>query len=325
MCLQSDAATRRRIPIPVSASSHPQHTAPISALRLGISILILASAPWAQAPFKAVKLNTGHGLEFGRGRKIDNGLHAGDSLSLSLRQRPGAGRLTESASLEANTNLQKQTLQSGEADLDLHYRLAGFSVGGGAGLSYASVVFDKLSRTEKVNSGASTDLLMSADATQRIALDADSAWEWRIRCGYDAVGTSFKTLSASTGLRRTLGEFEIAAQASGYGQQQTGSVSTCAGKGGKNCADSTETATVHGMGVSLVGEWDNGNHLVSAQAGMDWLWAATPQRILTVGLGYAYSPWSWLDIGAFVLREKDFDAAANAKFWEAGTGISFSL
>ncbi|MDB5048107.1 MAG: hypothetical protein JWO30_1178 [Fibrobacteres bacterium] len=281
-----------------------------------------SASPPASKPFRHVRCYSGHGLTFGQGRKTENGLHANDSLSLSLRQRPGGGRLTENAAVASNTNMRKNKLQSGDASFSLRYKLGGFSMGAETGIAYTSILYNKLTRTEKVKAEASTDFRYGADLSQRLALDADSTWEVRAAAGYDDLGETFRTWSGSCGLTKSIGDFEFGAAGSGYRQRQDQSPSVCAGKTGKACADSSRQITVGGAGLAFQADWDNGSHLVSLRSAMDWQFASALDRVLTLGASYAYSPWSWLDLGVYAQQEKDFDATSNAKFWVAGAGLS---
>ena len=275
----------------------------------------------------------------GQGRASDQGLHAHDSLKLSVRQYPSKGRIKEDLSLATNTNLDKDKLQTGDADLSLQFRGGGYTLGSEAGLTYTSILYNKLNRVEITKSKASLDLHYGVNLGKSFTLDADSLWEWSLGGGYDDYGGQFKTGSGYTSLDFSWTDFEVLAEASGYQQNQSsGSRSTdCKRKSGRLCLDGSGTSgpkagaalgsdiSVKGLGISMEGEWDHGDHLLAVKTGMDWQLESVSARIISMGSGYTYSPFAWLGLGVYVQWEKDLDATTRAIFRVVGVSLSLKI
>jgi hypothetical protein len=249
---------------------------------------------------------TGHGLALGQGRPSGRGLHAMDSLTLSLRQYPEQGRVKEDFSVETDTDPIKGRLQTGDAGLALQYRRSGFTVGGDAGLTYTSIQTNKSSRAEKVKSAATLEYRYGLRLGKSIAWDTDSAWESSFMAGYDEYGGAFRTWSGGASLGKTWGDLAVVSEVSGFRQLQ-------------------DAAEVFGYGMALAADWNPGDHLIAIKTGMDWLTGAIPQRTLVLGFGYSYAILDWLDVGVFALREKDLDAEAKSLYRVAGAALSVSL
>lgn len=279
------------------------------------------------APPRHFRFFFGQGLDFGHGRKSENGLHPKDTLRLSLRQFPDAGRFTENLTAVSDVNVPKRDIQTTEALAGLRYRRGGLSLGGEAGYAYALIVYNRVTRKVKQKTAASADFQGNADISQTFTLDADSTWEWRTGGGYEDISGSFRTWSGSTTVTKTLGDFEFALEASGYDQSQIQSVRHCTGKNGSGnaCTDSDSTSKVQGIASEADANWYPGDHAVSLSAGLEFPSQPAPARILTLGAGYAYSFYEWLDAGVHAQWERETGGTAPYKFWLVGMGLSVNL
>ena len=246
-----------------------------------------------------------------------------DSLSLALRQYPGAGRFSEKISLTSDFNLQKSLVQTATADFSLQFRHHGLTLGTKAGITYASLVYNTLSRIEKMKVEAELVATFSASVSKAFSLDADSTWEWVLGGGYDNYGGEFKTWDGYTSLEKTWRDFAWLAQASTYQQHQS-QTSTVKCKLGtaKTCSQTMDSTAVVGLGLSLFGEWDHEVHLLSVKTSLDWQFTAGSSRYRTVGVGYIYSPLLWLNLGLSALREKALDAEKGGSYWLLGSTVS---
>lgn len=276
----------------------------------------------ASQPPHPWRLSTAHGLVFGRGQQTYNGLHLQDSLSLTGRQNAVGGRTSEILSASSNAGLKSDSkndsLQDWDIGMALKYKRNGYSVGAEAGLTYSAIFYNKLSRKEKLNAKATISPRFGLSIGKEIALDADSTWETDLAAGYDDMGGLFRTLDASAGLTKTIGEFELEGTTTGYHQNQDQTTTVCKGKLLKACSDSTSASSLRGLGISAGGIWDNDTHAVSVKTELDWQFAADVERTLLMGAEYVFSPTNWLEIGASVLRENNLDVKKNAKIWLAG-------
>jgi hypothetical protein len=286
-----------------------------------------------------LRFTTGHGLAVGQGRTSDQGLHAHDSLKISLRQYLGEGRIKEDFSILTNSNVAKQNLQADETGLTLQYRQNGFTLGSEFGMTYSSILYNKLSRSENVKASVTADFLYGLSIAKSFALDPDSSWEWTLGGGYNDYAGQFKTSNAYTSIDFIWQDFEILTEASGYRQIEKTSqgTNTCKKKSGRLCTDGSgltgsspveaagATVSVNGLGISMEGDWDNEAYLVSIKTGLDLQLGSAPTRIVSVGFGYAYSPFAWLALGFNVHREKNLDVSSLAVFQIAGASFSIKL
>jgi len=276
--------------------------------------------------------STGHGLFFGRGRPTDNGFHAQDSVSASIRQFHDGSRFTETAEADANTVLGKGSLQGAEGSLALQYRLGGFTASAGLGGEYSTILFNTITRAQKVKTTPSFDRHFTADAYQHLIFDADSTWDLKLDAGYDDLGGIFKTTDASAKLDKTLGDFDLYASAGGFFEKADNTSTDCVGKGkGKTCTDSTIQTSLAGYDISGEADWDLDPHEMEAKVGLDWQHGTRWDRIVSIGAGYAYSATKWLDLGASVYREVDLDyvkvagVKGSARFWLVGVSLAAEM
>jgi len=273
--------------------------------------------------------STAHGLAVGRGQPSYNGLHLQDSLSVTARQNGAGGRLSEDFSASTNEGLvssaQPGSLQDWDAGLALKYKRAGSAVGAEGGVTYAAILYNKLTRKVKQKTKAEATTRYGLSASQAFSLDADSTWEADLAVGFDELTGTFRTLDFSTGLTKTLGDFELNGLVTGFHQDQNLSTVVCTGKGSKSCSDSTSQSSSRGFGISADGGWDNDTHAITIKTGMDWQFAADVERTVLMGLGYIYSPAQWIDIGADVQRENNLDVKKNAKVWLAAVSVRLTF
>lgn len=281
----------------------------------------------SEAPPRHLRFFFGQGLDFGHGRKSENGLHPKDTLLLSVRQFGDVGRFSENLTVVSDVSVPKRDIQASEALAGLRYRRGGFTLGGEAGYAYALIVYNRVTRTAKQKTAASADFQGDADLSQTFVFGADSAWEWRTGGGYEDISGSFRTWSGNTTVTRTLGDFELALEVSGYEQTQIQGVRHCTGKngGGKACTDSDSTSNVQGVASETDANWYPGDHAVSLSASLEFPTQPASARILTLGAGYAYSFRKWLDAGVHAQWERESGGTAPYKFWLMGMGISINL
>jgi hypothetical protein len=286
-----------------------------------------AVAESSEAPPRHLRFFFGQGLDFGHGRKSENGLHPKDTLLLSLRQFPGAGRFTENLTAVSDVSVPKRDIQATEALAGLRYRRGGFSLGGEAGYAYTLYVSNRVNRAVKQKAAASADFQGNADISQTLVFDADSTWEWRTGGGYEDIAGAFRTWTGNTTVTKTLGDFEFALEASGYDQSETQSIRHCTGKNGngKACTDSDSTSKVQGIASEADADWYPGDHAVSLSARLEFPSQPASARILTLGAGYSYSFFKWLDAGVHAQWERESGGTAPYKFWLVGIGTSVNL
>ena len=278
-------------------------------------------------PPRHFRLFLDQGLDFGHGRKFENGLHPKDTLRLSLRQFPDGGRITENLTGVSDVSVPGRKIQNADALAGLRYGLGGFSVGGEAGYAYAQFVYNRVTRTVKQKTAASADFQGDADLSQTFTLDADSTWEWRTGAGYEDIGGSFRTWSGNTTITKSLDDFEFALEVSGYDQSQTQKVRHCTSKNGsgKACTDSDSTSKVQGVASEADANWFSGDHTVSLSAGLEFPSQPASARILSLGASYSYSFFKWLDAGVHAQWERESGGSASYKLWLVGTELSINL
>jgi hypothetical protein len=272
---------------------------------------------------KPLRFETGHGFAYGQGRKTYNGAHVLDSVSLTLKQTAGPGTFSENVAANSNKNLQNKKKPDGEADLSLGYKRGGFSLGAVGGAAYESILFSKITRQEKEKPKSALLYHYGLTASEAFSLDADSTWDLDLGASYDDLGAVFRTADLSAGITKTIGDFDLEGTVTGFTQKQDEAVTVCATKK-KNaaCTDSTETGTTRGFGLSAEADWDLDPHEIDVKAGMDWQLASDTQRTVLLGIGYAFSAASWIDLGVYLQSETDLDVKKNAEFWLAGNSVN---
>ncbi len=283
---------------------------------------------WTPQPTSShFRFLTGHGISLGQGRASEAGLHGMDSLSLTFRQYPGAGRISEKVSVSTDFSFQRSTLQTGIANFSLQFREQGLTLQAVAGATYASLVFNTLSRTEKTKGQAELVSTFAASVSKAFALDVDSTWEWTLGGGYDNYGGEFKTWDGFTSLGKTWKEFDWLAEASGYQQHQSQTRTIkCKLGSGKLCSQTQDSSAVEGFSLAVFGEWDHKAHFLSVKASLDWQMTTSVQsRYRTIGVGYIYSPLYWLNLGVSAIREKALDATTGSSYWLLGSTVSLKF
>ena len=247
-------------------------------------------------------------------------------MLLSLRQFEDAGRFTENLTAVSDVSVPKRDIQATEALAGLRYRRGGFSLGGEAGYAYALIVYNRVTRKVKQKTAASADFQGDADLSQTFVFDADSTWEWRTGGAYEDLSGSFRTWSGNTTVTKNLDDFEFALEVGGYDQTQIQNIRHCTGKNGtgKTCVDSDSTSKVQGITSEADANWYPGDHTVSLSASLEFPSQPASARILTLGAGYAYSFYKWLDAGVHAQWERE-SGSAPYKFWLIGMGISINL
>ncbi len=285
----------------------------------------LAWAP--QAAPSPVRFLTGHGISYGRGRTSDVGFHGLDSMSLALRQYPGSGRISEKISVATDFSFQRSELQTGNANFSLQFREQGLSLQAQVGVTYASLIYNTVSRTEKNKGQAELVSTFAASVSKAFALDVDSTWEWTLGGGYDNYGGEFKTWDGFTSLGKTWKEFDWLAEASGYQQHQSQTRTIkCKLGSGKLCAQTQDSSAVEGFSIAVFGEWDHEAHYLSVKASLDWQMTTSVQsRYRTIGVGYIYSPLIWLNLGVSAVREKALDETTGSSYWLFGSTVSLKF
>ncbi len=285
----------------------------------------LAWAP--QATPSPVRFLTGHGISYGSGRASDMGFHGMDSMSLALRQYPGSGRISEKISVATDFSFQRSELQTGNANFSLQFREQGLSLQAQVGATYASLVYNSVSRTEKTRGQAELVSTFAASVSKAFALDVDSTWEWTLGGGYDNYGGQFKTWDGFTSLGKTWKEFDWLAEVSGYQQHQSQRRTIkCKLGSGKLCSQTQDSSAVEGFSLAVFGEWDHGAHFLSVKASLDWQMTTSVQsKYRTIGVGYIYSPLNWLNLGISAIREKALDETTGSSYWLFGSTVSLKF
>ncbi len=259
------------------------------------------------------------GLAYGRGRPSYNGAHALDSLSLTGKQSEDANIFLETLDAAADAKPASDRIQEGEGGLTCKYKRNGFTASLNAGLDYTTALYEKRSRSAKVKSKATLYELFGGELKQKIILDADSNWEWTSSTGYDDEGGQYRTWNFSSGLADDLGDFDVSAEVDGFRESATQDAAPCNSKSGKGCSTQSETSIIKGIGLAAGADWNPDAHLLAVQVKLDWQSSQSVERILTLGAGYTYSPWNWLDIGAGFTHEAYLNVKKNPAYWQASS------
>ena len=286
-------------------------------------------------PKKKVSLTTAHGLVVGKGNVTYNGAHVQDSLSVQVKQDLIHGTLSETGSASVNTALKSNTLQDGVGDFSLKYKIAGIALGANIGLNYATVLYNPKSKQENQNSGSQLNMAYGVSLSKNTVLNSDSTLEWNIGGSYDAIQDQFKTLSGSTDVEKTWGDFTLDISLSAFNQTQYVNLDPCNSKPGngasaKQCNDNlvrqpATSTNINGYGLGASLDWTGDLNALSFSTSMDWQISSSVQPTFTGGVTYTFTPYKWLNLNLMASREANLNDTKKTKLWLLGTSVDCSV